>query len=76
MCIRDRNQGDVGRPLQQSVRTAARSGLDALHRRARADEHFGNVKTVNVHLEVVLGICNGALEELDERLGGRLAGIH
>ena len=59
-----------------AIASALGGGDHALEDGTAGGIHFGDVQLGGVHAEVVLGVCNGALEELDQGLGCGLGGLH
>ena len=73
--FRDR-QGHVRSSLVDAVGAALSPGHHPLEDGAGGGEHLGHVELLNIHVEVVLSIGHGALEELHHRLRGSLGGLH
>ena len=61
--------------LQNSVSSSLSSRADSLEHRTRANVALGNIEVVSVHVEVVLCVCDRALEELLEIFARRLRGV-
>ena len=61
--------------LKNSECSALCSRHDALESRTGTNEALGNIQVVRVHLEVMLRVGNGALEELDQGLRSALGSV-
>src|SRR5699024_6845576 len=73
--FRDR-QGHVRSSLVDAVGAALSPGHHPLEDGAGGGEHLGHIELLNIHVEVILSIGHGALEELHHRLRGSLGGLH
>ncbi|CAN3993629.1 S-layer-like y domain-containing protein, partial [Dysosmobacter welbionis] len=70
------SQGDVRSLLIDPIGAALSPGHHPLQDGAGSGEHLGHHQLGGVHAEVVLGIGTGGLQELHQRLGSGLGGLH